>query len=280
MTALGVLCLTPDALLVRLIECPAWTLLFWRGFLMAAGLTVFVRATRRDLRSLDRRGWLAAAFLASSTTCFVFSLQATQAANTLVIIATSPLLAGLLAWLLLRETLPWQTWLAIVVALGGVALSVLDSSARGSLWGELLACGSALSMAGHFTALRWWRSPDGPLAVWAAGLLAALVALPFCQPLAVPSDDVVWLVVLGLVVLPVAFGLISVGPRYLPAAEVGLFMLLETVLGPLWVWLALGETPGPYTLVGGSIVVATLATHSWFRRAASPSAEPPRSDIP
>lgn len=205
---------------------------------------------------------MAALFLASSTTCFVFSLQHTHAANTLVIIATSPLLAAIMSRLFLKEEVPLKTWVAIVVATGGVFLSLHDGMGRGSLVGEMFASGSALSMACHFTTLRWWKSEYGPLSIWGAGLLTAVVAGPLAATLTLQQGDIAWVLLLGFVVLPLAFGLMAVGPRYLPAPEVGLLLLGETVLGPVWVWLVLGEQPGRATLAGGALVIMTLATHA------------------
>lgn len=270
-TALGVLTLTPDALLVRLIETDSWTLLFWRGLLMTLGFSLFLRWKRVSPTRLRGPGWLAAAFLATSTTCFVFSLESTHAANTLVIIATSPLLAAIFSRLFLKESVPLVTWAAILLALTGVFWSLHDGFGRGSLRGELFAAVSAVCMASHFTTLRWWKSPDGPVSIWGAGLLTTVVALPLAHPLSVPADDLKWTVLLGLFVLPTAFGLMAVGPRYLPAPEVGLLLLGETVLGPIWVWLVLGETPGSSTLSGGAVVILTLALHGSYRRITSRS---------
>jgi drug/metabolite transporter (DMT)-like permease len=253
-------------LLVRLIECDSWTLLFWRGLLMTASFSLFLMWRRTSPFNLSGKGWLASFFLAVSTVCFVFSIQQTHAANTLVIIATSPLLAALLSWVFLKERVPPVTLAAILVGMGGVVLSLQDGFGRGSLKGEAFALGSALAMACYFTTLRWWRSEYGPLAVWGAGLIIALVALPQAQPFRVASQDVGWLLLLGAVALPLAFGMMAVGPRYLPAAEVNLLLLGETVLGPLWVWLALHEQPGPATLGGGFLVVFTLVAHSLYRR--------------
>lgn len=258
--------LTPDSLLVRLIEAEPWTLLFWRGLLMSAGFSLFLLGRRLSPTELGRPGWLAAGFLAGSTTCFVFSLGHTHVANTLVIIATSPLIAALLSLIILKEKVAWSTQAAIALATCGVVLSLGDGLQKGTLMGELFAAGSALCMACHFTTLRWWKSDRGPLAVWGAGILTALVAWPMSTTLAVPTRDLGWLVLLGLVVLPIAFGLMAVGPRYLPAPEVGLLLLGETVLGPLWVWLILKEQPGSTTLLGGLVVVLTLILHSLYRR--------------
>ena len=94
------------------------------------------------------------------------------------------------------------------------------------------------------------------------GLLAALFAWPLAAPLALTLSDALFSALLGLVVLPVSLVLIAIGPRYLPASEINLVMLLEVVLGPYWVWLALGEEPGIRAFVGGAIVLATLTLHS------------------
>ena len=269
-TSLGVLCLTPDALLVRLIECDPWTLLFWRGILMSVGFSLYVVWRKLPLKELKGKGWLAALFLAISTTCFVFSLESTNAANTLVIIATSPLLAAIGSWIFLKEKVPLVTWLAILVATGGVVGSLADGFGKGNLKGELFALGSALCMASHFTTLRWWKSSHGPLSIWGAGWLVAIIALPFAKPFSPAPSDWAWILLLGGLVLPAAFGMMAVGPRYLPAPEVGLLLLGETVLGPLWVWLALSERPGLATLAGGTVVIATLTAHSLYRRERDP----------
>lgn len=233
---------------------------------MSLSFSVFLLAQRLSPKLLNKKGWLAAAFLACSTTCFVFSLTYTHAANTLVIIATSPLLAAIVSSIFLKERVARATWVAIIIAICGVALSLLDGFGRNSLVGELFALGSAISMACHFSALRWWKSPHGPLVVWGAGFLAALAVIPMAKPLSLPREDMGWMLLLGALVLPVAFGCMAVGPRYLPAPEVGLLLLGETVLGPLWVWVALKERPGNATLAGGAIVVATLFLHSLHRR--------------
>ena len=183
--------------------------------------------------------------------------------------ATSPLIAAFLSWIVLRENVPKVTWIAIFIATGGVIGSLADGFGRGHLGGELLALGSAICMASHFVTLRWWKSAFAPLSVWAAGLVVATLAFPSAHPFDVPREDLGWLLLLGLIVLPTAFGLMAVGPRYLPAPEVGLLLLGETVLGPLWVWLALEEQPGWATLLGGVVVVATLALHSLYRRRTS-----------
>lgn len=229
---------------------------------MSLSLSAFLIVRRVSPKRLGKRGMLASLFLCLSTSCFVFSLQFTDAANTLVIFATSPLLAAVASRYFLQEKLPLVTWMATVVALCGVGLSLLDGASRGILRGEVIALCGALCLASHFTALRWWRSADGPLSIWAAGWLVGVVALTQAKPFSPHSSDWLWIILLGSIVLPMAFASMSIGPRYLPAPEVGLLLLGETVLGPVWVWYFLGEEPGSATLFGGGIVIVTLFIHS------------------
>jgi drug/metabolite transporter (DMT)-like permease len=114
-------------------------------------------------------------------------------------------------------------------------------------------------LAATFSLMRHFRSRDMVPAMALGGVITALIALPFATPAAVDGGDALALAVMGLVMLPLSFAMMAVGPRYIPAPEVSLTLLLESVLGPLWVWLALGEDPGEATLLGGAIVIAALA---------------------
>jgi drug/metabolite transporter (DMT)-like permease len=110
-------------------------------------------------------------------------------------------------------------------------------------------------------------------AISCGGLLTALLVLPLASPLAISQADLGYLLIMGLYVVPIGTALMYVGPRYIPAAEVGLLLLLESILGPLWVWLALAEQPGIYTLMGGAVVLSTLAINTvWALRHSQPKA--------
>jgi drug/metabolite transporter (DMT)-like permease len=263
----GVLVLTPDTLLIRLIALDPWTVLVWRGLLQALGLTVLVacfygRETPACFRAVGGRGYGAALLFALSTVLFVVALAHTSVANTLIIVASAPFFAALASRIFLGEGIARRTWIAIVVALSGIFLLAFESLGSGSLWGDLAALGVAIAMGGNFTVIRHARAINMVPAMALSGLIVGLVALLVAEPAVLDRMQLVWMLVMGLFVVPVSFALISLGPRYLPAAEVSLLLLLETVLGPLWVWLALGETPGPWALAGGAVVVATLAVHS------------------
>ena len=265
-TLTGVLVITPDSLLIRLIEADSWTVIFWRNSL--SGLTILLGLLlyyRRDFfRQLLSIGWAGLAMgviWALGTICFVYSIQTTLVANTLFIVSTSPIFAALIAWLVLREAVTRRTWLTIAFSLVGIAFIAWGSTevgSQGSLIGDLAAMGTALAVAISFSIARRNRSISMIPAIGISSIMAGLVALPLAAPL-VESADKVWpILLIGFVVAPIGASLLVIGPRYLPAADVSLLLLLEAVLGPLWVWWMLNEFPGIYTLVGGAFVLLTL----------------------
>jgi len=185
----------------------------------------------------------------------------------LVIVAAAPLAAAVFSLVFLREGVPLRTWAAITLAVAGIALLVSEDLGSGSLLGDLAAALCALCIGAGFTIARHARAVSMVPAMALSGLLTAGIALPVALAtehgaLLFTGAQLGYTLAMGLVVVPLSFALITLGPRYLPAAEVGLIMLLETVLGPFWVWLAIGEYPGDLALVGGALVVATLAGHS------------------
>ena len=266
-TAAGVLALTPDSLLIRLILADPMTLLFYRGVLLWASLTAGIALFSRErllpaYRAIGRTGALAAVLLAASTLCFVLAVKHTLVANVLVIVGAAPLFAAVFGRVFLAERTPARTWVAVFAALAGIAVTVSGSLGRGRLAGDLCALGTACFISGQLTALRRTPRVDMTPSVALGGLFAAVIALPFAAPLSVSTHDIGYLLLLGVLVLPVSFALIAAGPRYLPAPEVCLIMLVEMVLGPIWVWLVLSEHPGSRALAGGSVVLLAVAIHA------------------
>ena len=270
-TAVGVLVLTPDSLIVRLIGGDPWGLIFWRGILLAAGLAVGLLLVHRGetlarCRAVGRDGLWIALLMCFSTIGFLHALAWTTVANTLIIISASPLFAALFSRVFLAETIPPRTWAAMLAAVVGIGVLVADSlisaGRAGALAGDFAALCAAVTLAGSFTVMRRAKAVSMVPASALGSLLSAVVALAVGAPLAVAPGAWPLLLLLGLVILPVATALITLGPRYLPAPEVSLLMLLETVLGPFWVWLVLREVPTPWALAGGAIVIAALCLHS------------------
>ena len=267
-TAIGIIALSPDSLIVRLIEADKSTILFWRGLFVFEGMLlvtaiIYGRNTLKAFKAIGLPGVGAAVMWTLSTFCFISALLNTSVANALVIISTSPVFAALLGWAFLKERIALHTAVAIVVVIAAVALIVSDSFHGGNLLGDLYALGTALFVAGTFVFTRHKKDTDMTPAVALSGLMVALLSLPFASPLSVTPETELLILALGALVT-VALAMLFIGPRYIPAAEVSLMLPLETVLGSLIVWLALGEEPAVLTLIGGAIVITTLMFHSYI----------------
>lgn len=270
LTGAGVLVLSPDALLIRLLELDVWTLLFWRGLGIAlvVGVIPLLRrriGPQRAWRGLGLSGLGVAFFFPLGITLFVMGISTTAPANVLVIIASAPLFAALFGWIVTREGVDRSTLLAIVAAMAGVAITVSGSARTADLLGNLAAIGCAISIALNFTILRRTRHLDMTAAFALGGVCLVLVAAIAAPTVTVAAPKLPYLIALCAVVQPVSFMLIMRGPRYLPAAEVSLIMLLETAFGPVWVWLVLADRPSPQAFLGGVIILATITLHSLIR---------------
>ena len=265
----GVLLISFDGLLIRLAQTQSWNVVFWRGLFTFVSLALVLTVSRGGqwVRPFLRGGWPAfvSAFLfGTGGTFFVVSVMFTKVANTVVIISSAPLFAALFTWMFRIDSVPLRTWLAIVSALLGVAIVFFGSLGGGGLLGDAIAVLAACNAGGNLTLLR--RNPvleRMPL-VCVGGLIMAGMAWPLAQPLSLSGQSYIVLGIMGLVQMPAALFLIAQSTRYLPSPEVSLFLLVETLLSTIWVWIFLGEDPPGLTLVGGVIIVATLIVHSWL----------------
>ena len=266
LVAAAACCWSSGGLIARLVATDPWTTSFWRGLCAATFLTG-VTALRARMTGVRRPplGWPAWAFACctgGASTCFLLALDRTSVANTLVVMSTGPYLAALLAWLFLGERVRPRSWTAMTITLAGTAVMVSGSRAAGTLPGDCLALGMAAAFAAGVVVVR--AHPDVPMlpAVTLGALLASGFALPFAHPLAVDARSLVLLALFGVGQLSVGFLLFTAGAPLIPAAEASLIGLLETALGPLWVWLTLGEAPTARTLVGGVLILGATIVHA------------------
>ncbi|HYW02674.1 MAG TPA: DMT family transporter [Gammaproteobacteria bacterium] len=264
LAATGVLVLSFDSLLVRLADTGAWNVVFWRGALIAAsmGAVALLRGGRGGLRLWGGGAALCAVLFGVDSVLFVLSVMHTKVANTVVILSASPLFAAVFSWLILRERVRPRTWAAIAAAIAGVVIVFAGSTGRGQLSGNGYALGAAVLAGANLNLLRRNAEFDRIPLVAASGLVTLAIALPFAHPLGLAGRSYAALGAMGLLQMPLAMVLIAVCTRYLPAPELSLFLLLETVLAPVWIWLAVGERPPPLTFVGGALVLGAIAVHS------------------
>ena len=272
LTVSGVLVFSPDGLMLRLIGADGLTLTAWRGCL--AGLVILLgsallygRGVWPVMRTGGSIGLLLVALNAASMFTFNMAITKTSVANVLVIFAIVPMLTAVMARAFLRERLKSDTAVAVPFAVLGVLIVAAGATGGGEMRGLLYAILNAVAIAGFFVAARHLSGQSAIPFVGAGYLVAGLATLPFASASDLTVTQFGLLLANGLVLQPLAIALISMGPRYLPAPEVALITLLETILGPLIVWLVLAEDPGPYTLVGGAIMILTLSIHSALRLA-------------
>ena len=271
---------------IRLIEdASVWQILFYRSISLTLLLYIVIRwRTGQDPFGLVRRAGLAGAIAALSLVFAysgaIFSMQTTSVANAMLLFATAPFMAAVLGWIVLRERVRRATWVAVLIAIGGIAVMVSDQTGAGTVLGSLAALGSALGFACFTVALRAGKSVEMLPAVFLSGLFALVMMGSICL---FTGDGFILSrydggIALGMGVFQVGAGLVlfTLGSRSLPAAELALLSLAEVVLGPVWVWLFLGETVGLNTLIGGGILLAAIAGNalSGIRRKPPPIITP------
>ena len=273
MTIFAVVILSPDSVLIRLVEdasseVDSWTVLFWRGLLYAAGvsLLVFIKyrtKTIAEFKNIGKGGLLIGFFSGISTGTFVFAIVYTSIANALVIISTGPIMIAIVAWFLLKEKSSLFTWTSMIIVFIGIYIVMSGSFGGDSLVGDFFALITAVMMGFTFTLTRKHKDVNMVPVNAIGGLIAALIAFLMANKITVPAEVVGYIIAMGAI-LSISFSLITIAPRYMPAAEVGMIMPLETVLGSLIAWYVINEVPSVNALVGGTIVIVTLFIHSWY----------------
>jgi len=254
---------------IRLIEdATVWQILLYRSISLTLFLYVVIRVRSGESPFVQARrigfpAVIAGLSLVAAYSGGIYSIQNTSVANAMLIFATAPFMAAVLGWMVLREPVRIATWIAIAIAIGGIGIMVADKSGGVALKGSLAALGSAFGFAVFTVALRWGRTGEMLPAVFLSGLFAIAITFGVCQlsGLSVVLSLHDGSVAMGMGLFQVGAGLIlyTLGSRSLPAAELALLSLAEVLLGPLWVWLFLGETASLNTLIGGTILLVAIA---------------------
>jgi len=269
----GTLVLTPDTMFMRWSGMGGFEMVAWRGLLMGTAMLMIWAVLSRD-----RRGdllMLGSGFGLTIVVCqffnaTLFGLGVSMAPVAVVLfgLATVPVFSAILAWLILGEPTRRATWVTIAAVMTGIGIAVFSGDKgqigldRNSLYGALFGLGTALVLALNFVVMR--RRPQLPilLVIGVGALLAGGSAMGVAGgPQAMMTGTVWAIAVTGLVILPVSFFTLSLASRYTHASNVSLLLLLETVLGPVWVWAGTGEAPTPMMILGGAIVVGSLALY-------------------
>ena len=252
------------AFFTRLLPFDSWTILFWRGLFGGGLITVVLVLTQgrtglRDLVGMGSSGWLVASLSTLGMVCFIPALQLTSVSNVAIIIATGPFVAAAFAWIWLREAARWQTMLASVVALCGVAIIVGNMRANSDILGIALACLMTVAIAAMTVAVRRHRNTPMVAAAALSNFLGSIVSVPFAHGItSVTEADLVIFAMFGFFQVALGLSLFMLGSRLLPSGQATLIGTLETPLMPFWIWLAFQEVPASRALVGGALVMGAV----------------------
>ena len=263
----AVMFLTPDSLLIRLANISSWNLIFYRGFIPFSVVFTFLLFFYKSklIKQTLSNGWrgLAYALVFTITNItFVISIENTNVANTLIMIALAPMLSAVLSFVFLKEVPDKKTWAAITVTTLSVIYIFYDAIDAGDMLGNALGLLTAFGLAVGAVIIRSAKKIDLVPSAMFGKLLVALIAFYFADNLNLKDNDLIIVPLMCIMCVALPFVLVTIAPRYITAAEVNLFFLLETILGPIWVWLVIKEQPSFETIIGGIVIIITISIHS------------------
>ena len=266
----AVLFITPDSLFIRLSNVDTWGLVFYRGmipfFTVFLGMILIYKLNFfKILFESGYHGIIYVITFSITNITFVVSIQNTNVANTLVMIATAPLLSAILGAIFLKEPPDKKTWISIVITFFAILYIFFDSLKMGNFYGDILGFITAIGLAVGAITIRSAKSKNLVPAAVVGKLFVASFALLFIESFVLQDKDLLIVPLMCILCVAIPFVLVTIAPRFITAAEVNLFFLLETIIGPIWVWLIIKEQPSIETLQGGLVIIITIAIHSFLK---------------
>ena len=266
----AVMFITPDSLFIRLSNVDTWGLVFYRGFipfcLVLIGMLIVYKLN--FFKMLFNSGYHGLIFITTfsiTNITFVVSIQNTNVANTLVMIALAPMLSAILGGIFLKEIPDRKTWIAIGVTFLAAVYIFFDSLQLGNIYGDILGFITAIGLAINAVTIRSAKKKNLLPAAVVGKLFVAIFAMFFIETYTLIERDLIIVPLMSIMCVAIPFVLVTIAPRFIPAEEVNLFFLLETIIGPFWVWMVIKEQPSLETIQGGSIIILTIAIHSYLK---------------
>ena len=264
----GVLMLTPDPVLVRLADADTFTILFWRGIFYALGVLAILFATYRkntfkELKNIGSPGIWIGILSGIGGVTFIAAIQYTSIAKVLVIISTAPMVVAIISWAIINEKPKLYTWISMLIIVTGIYIVMKGDTGTLNVMGSSLAVISIIAGGYSFALTRKYSNVNMVPAMIVNALVVSGVGLAFSSSFYLPFDSLMY-VIAGGILLAIAFSLITLAPRFIPASEVAMFMPLGTIFGIISAWLVINEQPSSSSILGGSIVVITLFFHAWY----------------
>ena len=266
----AVMFITPDTLFIRLANVDTWSLVFYRGIIpfftvLIGMLIIYKYEFFKMLFTSGHHGLIYIITFSITNIAFVVSIQNTNVANTLVMIAMAPMLSAILGAFFLKEMPDGKTWVAIGITFIAAVYIFYDSLQLGSIFGDLLGLLCALGLAVGAVTIRSAKNKNLVPAAVVGKLVVAIFAMFFIETYALLDKNILIVPLMCVMCVAIPFVLVTIAPRFIPAEEVNLFFLLETIIGPFWVWMVIKEQPSLETIQGGIIIILTIATHSFLK---------------
>jgi drug/metabolite transporter (DMT)-like permease len=266
----AVMFITPDSLFIRLSNVDTWGLVFYRGAIpfltVLIGMLIIYKADFfKMLLNSGHHGIIYIATFSVTNIAFVVSIQNTNVANTLVMIAMAPMLSAVLGAIFLKEISDGKTWIAIGITFMSAVYIFYDSIQLGNIYGDLLGLITALGLAIGAVTIRSAKKKNLVPAAVIGKLFVAVFAMFFIETYALDDLDLYIIPLMCIMCVAIPFVLVTIAPRFIPAEEVNLFFLLETIIGPFWVWMVIKEQPSIETITGGAVIIFTIAIHSYIK---------------
>ena len=267
---IAVILITPDSIFIRLSNIETWGMLFYRGAIpfvvVLIGLVFFYK--NNLFKALVGIGYPGIFYVISFSICnitFIISIQNTNVANTLVMIAMAPMLSAILGSIFLKEIPDSKTWVAIIITLISVTYIFYDSIEMGNFYGDLFGIITAFGLACNAVIARYAKNRDLVPSAVIGKLCVAIFAFLFVDSFSLVGTDLIIVPLMCVMCVAIPFVLVTIAPRFIPAEEVNLFFLLETIIGPFWVWMVIKEQPSIETIQGGVVIILTIAIHSFLK---------------
>ena len=267
---IAVMLITPDSIFIRLSNIETWGMLFYRGVIpfivVLTGLIFFYK--NNLFKAIVNIGYPGIFYIISFSICnitFIISIQNTNVANTLVMIAMAPMLSAILGSVFLKEIPDRKTWIAIIITLISVTYIFHDSIEMGNFYGDLFGIITAFGLACNAVIARYAKNKDLVPSALIGKLCVAIFALFFVDNFSLLGTDLIFIPLMCIMCVAIPFVLVTIAPRFIPAEEVNLFFLLETIIGPFWVWMIIKEQPSIETIQGGVVIILTIAIHSFLK---------------
>ena len=266
----AVMFITPDSLFIRLSNVDTWGLVFYRGiipfFTVLIGMLIIYKLNFfKMLLSSGHHGLIYIITFSITNITFVVSIQNTNVANTLVMIAMAPMLSAILGAFFLKEMPDKKTWIAIGITFVAAVYIFYDSLQLGSIYGDILGFITAFGLAIGAVTIRSAKKKNLVPAAVVGKLFVAVFAMFFIESYVLADLDLFIVPLMCIMCVAIPFVLVTIAPRFIPAEEVNLFFLLETIIGPFWVWMVIKEQPSIETIQGGAVIIITIAIHSFLK---------------